>query len=122
MSRPTFLVVEPEPGHALSSRKLVLETAKYNVLTAHSWQEASELFEKFPAVDAVIVTHEVDEGVPCGDFVGEVRRNTPKVKVIVLTPNESQYCEGADHVLCSHSPQALVVLLRSLYGDPRPNQ
>src|SRR5437763_1250257 len=30
MPRPTVLVVEPEPHEALSVRKLVLETAKFN--------------------------------------------------------------------------------------------
>jgi len=32
--RPTFLMAEPEPEQALSTRKLVLETAKFNVITA----------------------------------------------------------------------------------------
>ena len=34
--RLAFLVIEPEPHEALSTRKLVLETAKHNVITAHS--------------------------------------------------------------------------------------
>src|SRR4051812_48605380 len=44
MARPTLLVAEPEPEAALSVRKLVLETAKFNVLTAHSDEETVELF------------------------------------------------------------------------------
>ena len=40
--RPTIMVAEPEPLQALSVRKLVLENAKSNVLTAHSTVEAIE--------------------------------------------------------------------------------
>jgi hypothetical protein len=36
--RPTLLVAESEPVEALSVRKLVLETDKFNVLTAHSFR------------------------------------------------------------------------------------
>src|SRR5690349_2301472 len=48
MRRPTLIVAEPEPGQALSTRKLVLETAKFNVLTAHSTDEALDVFQSFP--------------------------------------------------------------------------
>jgi hypothetical protein len=59
--RPTIIVAEAEPGQALSTRKLVLETAKFNVLTAHSTDEALDIFQSFPnasclvAVDGEIV-------------------------------------------------------------------
>ncbi len=36
MPRPTLLIAEPEPEQALSVRKLVLETGKFNVLTARA--------------------------------------------------------------------------------------
>ena len=39
MRRPTFIVAEPEPDQALSSRKILLETFKFNVITAHSEPE-----------------------------------------------------------------------------------
>lgn len=48
-------MAEPEPGEALSVRKLLLETAKFNILTAHSGLEAQELFERFPKLDLVII-------------------------------------------------------------------
>ncbi len=121
MARPTFLVVEPEPGHAVSSRKLVLESAKYNVITAHSWREGAELFDRFSRVDGVVVTNEVDSGVPCDRFIGRIKRQAPELTVIALAPNENHSCRGADHILSSHEPDALVQLLRSLFGDPRPN-
>jgi hypothetical protein len=55
VARPTFLMAEPEPEQAISARKLVLETAKFNVITAHSAREATELCRRFPSIDALIV-------------------------------------------------------------------
>src|SRR3954454_19838477 len=54
MERATFLIIEPEQEEGLSSRKLLLETAKHNVLTAYSSKEGLEIFGKHP-VDAVVV-------------------------------------------------------------------
>src|SRR3954470_176535 len=48
MVRPTLLVAETEPVSALSVRKLVLETAKFNVLTAHSQEEEIEILGVAP--------------------------------------------------------------------------
>jgi hypothetical protein len=39
MPRPTILVAEEEPSQALSVRKLVFETAKFNAFTAHSTRQ-----------------------------------------------------------------------------------
>jgi len=120
MPRPTFLVVEAEPGNALSTRKLVLETAKFNVLTAHSWPEAHDLFELFPHVDAVIVSKEVGNGTGCADFIKRVKQRNPPPAAVFLVPHHGPTCAGTDHTVSSHDPNALVELLRSLFGDPRP--
>lgn len=121
MPRPTFLVVESEPGHALSTRKLVLETSKFNVLTAHSWKEARDLFALFPSVDAVIVSNELGAGKECVDFVQQVKNRSPQPATVYLTPLHAHGCDGIDHLVQSHDPEALVELMRSLFGDPRPD-
>lgn len=41
----------------MSTRKLVVETAKFNILTVHSPDEGAELFRLFPVVNAVLVRH-----------------------------------------------------------------
>ena len=43
MIRPCFLVVDREFPGSVSTRKLVIETAKFNVLTAYSGREALEM-------------------------------------------------------------------------------
>ena len=37
--RLSFLIIEAEPSDGLSTRKLLLESAKHNVITAYSGKE-----------------------------------------------------------------------------------
>jgi peroxiredoxin len=55
------MIVEPEPNEALSVRKLVVETAKFNVVTAYSTSEAKELLRLFPNVDATVIVAETKD-------------------------------------------------------------
>jgi DNA-binding response OmpR family regulator len=117
MTRPTLLVAEEEPKQALSVRKLVLETAKFNVLTAHSNHEATEVFRLFPNVSLAVL---VSGGpVDCDAIARHIKSFTDKVPVIVLTPRIGGVCKHADHSLPSDEPESLLELVRSLLGDPR---
>ncbi|HET7747756.1 MAG TPA: response regulator [Terriglobales bacterium] len=117
MARPTFLMAEPEPDQAISARKLVLETAKFNVITAHSAREATELCQRFPKIDALIV-HGSLKG-ECAKVVAQFKRGDEKKPAILLAPSASASCDGVDHSVSSHSPEELLRLLRQLFGDPR---
>ncbi len=117
MIRPAFIVAEPEPEQALSARKLLLETFKFNVITAHSVPETLELVRLFPNVNAVIVHC----GLP--DFDSEdaiqiVKQTAPGLPIIALTPTEREL-KWADHIVHSHHPQELLTLVQKLFGDPR---
>jgi len=110
-------MAEPEPEQALSARKLVLETAKFNVITAHSTRESMALCEQFPGVDALII-HGSLKG-DCAKVVAKFKdchRNKP---AILLAPSPSTSCDGVDHQVSSHNPEELLGLLRQLFGDPR---
>ena len=115
--RPTLLVAEPEPVGALSARKLVLETGKFNVLTAHSTQEALELIRLHPVPAAILVNQDY---IDCDQITDAVKDRPQDVPVIALfrTPNWGR-CSRADHRVPSHNPEELLQLLRSLLGDPR---
>lgn len=117
MPRPTFLVAEPEPEQALSSRKLLLETFKYNVITAHSELEMFDLLKQFPRVNAVIL-HGGIPGAPTERLVQIVKNSHDNIRVIVLSP-DGDHAPGADHVVSSHNPEELLQLLQSIFGDPR---
>ena len=117
MIRPAFIVAEPEPEQALSARKLILETFKYNVVTAHSVVETLELVRLFPNIHALIIHCGIPE-FNADDLIRSVKISVPNLPIIALTPTESTL-KWADHVVHSHDPQELLDLVRRLFGDPR---
>ncbi|MFL6439564.1 MAG: hypothetical protein ACJ71Q_18475 [Terriglobales bacterium] len=116
MARPTLMIVEPEPTEALSVRKLVVETAKFNVVTAYSVSEAKELLRLFPNVDATVILAEMKD---CEQAVKAAKATNASMPVILLSANRNYRCADAEHHISSHEPEELVELLRSLFGDPR---
>ena len=117
MARPTLLVAEVEPGSALSTRKLVLETGKFNVVTAHSGKEATELFRAGKGlISALVVASEV-KGYAA--LIRQVKQEREDLPVILLSPTRTADLSGADYHLSSHEPHSLLELCRKLFGDPR---
>jgi len=116
MARPTILIAEPEPKEALSVRKLVMETAKFNVTTAYSSREARELLQKFPQVDCLVMIAEMPG---CLETCRAAKSVNPAIPIILLSANQTSRCGPAEHHVSSHEPEALLDLLRSMFGDPR---
>lgn len=117
MPRPTLLIAEPESVQALSVRKLVLETAKFNVLTAHSTHEAIDIFHLFPNISCTVLVSGDD--IDCEKIAETIKSAARQMPVIVLLPNVAGVSAVADHTLSSHEPENLLALARSLLGDPR---
>ena len=119
MPRPTLLVAEPEPSQALSVRKLVLETAKFNVLTAHSTREALDLFHRFPNISAAVLVG--DSIIDCDAVAGQIKGTTDskKVPIVFLSPRIGGMCRQADYNLEAGEPEKLLEIIRSFLGDPR---
>jgi DNA-binding response OmpR family regulator len=111
--RLAFLIVESEPAQGLSTRKLLLESAKHNVVTAYSAEEGIRMFKRFPKVDAVVVDCELHgkEGL-----VGCVREHNPKIWIACLSPREAEYASWADETVNSHDPAALLKMLEEMGG------
>ena len=118
MRRPTFIVAEPEPDQALSSRKILLETFKFNVITAHSEPEMFELLSVFPNADAIIL-HDDTPGATTHEIVPKIKKQCPNMKVVALSPRGDTTGRVADYVVNSHKPEELLHLLQSLFGDAR---
>jgi len=116
MTRPTILVAESEPIQALSVRKLVLETAKFNVLTAHSTDEALDIFHKFPNLNAAVLV--MDDVLDCKLVARTIKQVTSRIPVVATSARIGQKCENADYTLSSYEPEKLVNLMRRLLGDP----
>jgi hypothetical protein len=117
MPRPTLLVAESESVDALSVRKLVLETGKFNVLTAHSFDEALDLFHLFPGISAAVIV--MDAKIDGENLARTIKSTGQKIPVIALEQLIGGRCPFADHHVPSDDSQALLELARSLLGDPR---
>jgi DNA-binding response OmpR family regulator len=113
MNRPCFLVIDREFPGSISTRKLVIETAKFNVLTAYSGKEALEVFKQFPAINGIVLDGGLDD-VPCADVAREVKQLQPKMPIIVIAAPGFTDCPEADYQLESFDPARLLEILRSL--------
>jgi len=113
MVRPCFLVVDREYASSISTRKLVIETAKLNVITAYSSAEAIATLERFPAVDGVVMDASLSD-MPCADLARALKAIHPKLIIIAISGPRRDHCEGADHHLDTFDPARLLELLKQL--------
>jgi DNA-binding response OmpR family regulator len=113
MIRPCFLVIDREFPGSISTRKLVIETAKFNVLTAYSGKEALETFARFPAVSGVVLDGGLDD-IPCDEVARKLKAIQPKTPIIVIAAPGFNGCPQADYQLESFDPAKLLEILRSL--------
>ena len=115
--RPCFLVIDHEFPDSISTRKLVLETAKYNVLTAYSGTEAVDTFKLFPNINGIVMNEAVT-GMDCAALVKELRAIRSDVLLIVTSSRGVTDCVVADHQLDNFDPASLLNLLRKLVPNP----
>lgn len=113
MIRPCFLVIDREFPGSISTRKLVLETAKFNVLTAYSGPEALETFRRYPALDGVVLDGEMDD-ISAEDLARSFKAVMPNVPIIVISVVGGPECPSADFRVESFQPAKLLETLRSL--------
>jgi len=114
--RLTFLVVEVEPLQALSTRKLLLEGAKHNVLTAHSTAEGLRMFQRFPRVDVVAIDGAFGE-TACNKLAEQIRNENQKMPIVAFVPHVGARCSWADKTTNSHDPAGLLKLLEKMGGS-----
>ncbi len=104
-----ILMIEEEQPEGLSSRKLVVETVKHNVLTAYNAKDGMDLLARFPNVDAVLVHAGQLHKRP--SLLTEVRELCPDKPIILASPFADEFRPEANFVVDSHKPQALLKLL-----------
>ena len=112
MVRPCFLVVDQEYSGNISTRKLVLESAKLNVITAYSGAEALATLERFPAVSGVVLDARIPD-IPCEEIVAALKQMQPTLPIIVVGSPRTVPCD-ADHTLESFDPRRLLALIERL--------
>jgi CheY-like chemotaxis protein len=100
------------PG-SISTRKLVIETAMLNVLTAYSAEEAIETLERFPNVDGVVMDTEVP-GLPCRELIARLRGIRSELPIITVSPSGQDPCGGEEFHVSSYDPQDLLEQLSAV--------
>ena len=110
------LMIEVEQPEGVSARKLVLETAKHNVITAYSGKSGLRLLERFPNVDAVVVHSRITD-VPFDDITRHIKAAYPSMPVIVLSPTaQAEKYKPADYVVDSFVPNEILKLFADKFG------
>jgi len=113
MIRPCFLVVDREFPGSISTRKLVIETARLNVITAYSGKEALETFNRFPAVNGIVLDGGLDD-ISCAELAHQIKLLNPAMPVIaIITPGFTD-CPDADYQLESFDPAKLLETLKGI--------
>jgi DNA-binding response OmpR family regulator len=113
MIRPCFLVVDREFPGSISTRKLVIETAKFNVLTAYSGVEALEIFQRFPALSGVVLDAGLED-ITCRLVTQTIKAQQANLPVIVIASPGDEDCPEADFLLESFEPAKLLETLKGL--------
>jgi DNA-binding response OmpR family regulator len=113
--RLAFLIIESEPAQGLSTRKLLLESAKHNVITAYSAEEGEQMFRRFHNVDVVCIDTEFNDR-SVSKLVEEIKGKNSNIRILALTPRIAAHYEWADEVVNSHDPAALLKCLERLGG------
>ena len=108
--RLVVLMIEVEQPEGVSTRKLVLETARHNVITAYTTDAGLRLLRRFPNVNVVVVHTELND-FSFEETVRELKSIRNDVSVIGISPGSGRDMDGADFMLSSHDPHALLQLL-----------
>jgi len=107
MIRPCFLVIDKQVAGSISTRKLVIETALLNVLTAYSGEEGIETLARFPLIDGIVLDTEVD-GPHCKDLISQLRKVRTDLPVITVSPSGHARCGNEDYHVSSYDPHDLL--------------
>ena len=115
--RPCFLVVDNEYPGSISTRKLVLESAKLNVITAYSPEEALGTLERFPRVDGVVLDTQI-QGRSCTDLINQIRSRNANIPIVTVSPGGQDPCGGEQYHVSNFDPKHLLDTLHKI----RPNE
>ena len=116
MTRPCFLVVDREFSANISTRKLVIETAKFNVITAYSGHEALETVKRFPAIDGVVLDTTLRD-IKAPDLVHQIKQLQSGLPIVLIRSSNHEQCDEADYNLDYFDPASLLELLQGLRPD-----
>lgn len=117
MIRPCFLVIDKEFAGSISTRKLVIETAKFNVITAYSGREAIDTLHRFPGVSGIVLDAGVGD-ISATELCKTLKTMQSDVPIVVVGRPGKPHAPDADHYIDSFDPGKVLELLRALEPGP----
>lgn len=115
--RACFIVLDYDLPGAVSARKLVIESARLNVITAYSQKEAIETLERYPRVDGVVINTHVEGHLTCQEFVEELRKVRRGVPIVTVSASGDAPCDGEQFHVSSYDPRSLLTVLEKMSPD-----
>ncbi len=113
MLRPCFLVVDNEYPGSISTRKLVLESAKLNVITAYSPEEAMQTLDRFPDVDGIVIDTQI-QGRSCSEIVKQIRGKHGTIPIVTVSPGGQDPCGEEQYHVSNFDPKQLLETLHKI--------
>ena len=114
--RPCFLVLDQEYPGSISTRKLVIETAKLNVITAYGAAEAVETFGRFPNVDGIVIDTELG-GRTCEQLIDEMQSVRGDVPIVTVSPGGNNPCGKEQYHVSNFDPRRLLDVLQDICSN-----
>lgn len=112
--RPCFLILDNDFPGSISSRKLVIESAKLNVITAYAQQEAIQTLERFPQVDGVVINAEMEGRMSCREIIDKLRIVRADIPIITVSATGHNPCGGEQFHVSSYDPRQLLNILEQV--------
>ena len=100
------------PGN-ISTRKLVIETALLNVVTAYSAEEAIQTLARFPNVNGIVLDSEA-KGMSCRELIDRLRAIRREIPIVTVSPSGYDACGGEQYHCSSYDPQELLAQLQKI--------
>lgn len=111
--RPCFLVVDNEYPGSISARKLVLESAKLNVLTAYTADEALRTVQRFPNIDGIVLDTQL-KGRSCAELIEQLRVVQTNMPIITVSPTGHDPCGGEQYHVSNFDPKRLLEIIQKI--------
>jgi len=111
--RPCILVVENEYPGNIPTRKLVLESAKLNVLTAFTPDEAIQALQRFPNIDGIVLDTQL-RGRDCAMLIEDLRALQPDMPIITISPTGQTPCGNENIHVSSYDPVHLIEAVQKI--------
>ena len=96
---------------SISTRKLVLESAKLNVITAYSPEEAVRTLDRFPNLDGVVLDTQI-QGLSCTEVVKQLRSKHARIPIVTVSPGGQDPCGDEQYHVSNFSTKRLLETLQ----------